>query len=115
MTKNAITLSILAGLALPCAASAADWAPLEAETVVLGDYTASVYYTARDGRYDVVTTIAPSGDPEGAPMRFTASLGAGERQTISVGAFGTTNAPRVLELTREGDLLVATVVSEDLT
>lgn len=115
MRKSPIALSVLVGLALPCAALAGELAPFQAETLVLGDYTASVYYTAHDGRYEVVTTVAPNESPEGAPMRFTGSLGAGERQTISIGAFDTTSAPHVLELLHDGDGLVATLLPQDLT
>lgn len=63
----------------------------------------------------MVTTIAPSRGLNGAPMRFTGSLGLGERQVISVGEFGTVAAPDALELVHDGDRLVATVLPGGLT
>lgn len=115
MKKSPIALSVLAGLALPCAALAGEVEPLDAEILALGNHTAAVYYTTLDGRYEVVTTIAPNDVPEGAPMRFTGSLGIGEKQTISVGEVGTSRAPQTIELLHAGDRLVATIVPSELT
>ena len=91
-------------------ADASELKPLQAGTFVLGTHTVSVYYTDRRGSYEVVTTIAPDADLRGAPMRFVGSLAPGEKQTLSFGEFGTTAAPRALELVHGGNHLVATVV-----
>lgn len=115
MKTSPIALSILAGLSLPGAALAGELLPLQAEILSVGHYTAAVYYTAADDRYDVVTTVAPNGRTDGAPMRFTGSLGYGETQTISVGEFGTRSAPDAIALTHDGDHLVVTVLPSELT
>lgn len=110
MKTSPVVLSSLVGLVLSCSAVAEELAPLQAGTFVVGNRVASVYYTEHGGLYDVVTTIAPDADLKGAPMRFVGSLAEGEKQTISFGEFGTTAAPRALELVHGGDHLVATVV-----
>ena len=63
----------------------------------------------------MVTTIAPDSDLGGAPMHFVGSLAVGEKQTVSFGEFGTTAAPRTLELTHNGDHLVSKVVDTQVT
>jgi hypothetical protein len=114
MSKSLSALSAMAALTLSSAVMAADLALMQAGTFVLGDHIASVYYTARGGQYDVVTTIAPKQGRGGAPVRFLASLEAGESQTVSVGGFGTTAAPRALRLAHAGDHLVVTAVDMQL-
>jgi hypothetical protein len=109
MKQSAIAFTSLVSLALSCSAVAGELSPLQAGTFALGNHTASVYYTVHDGLYDVVTTIAPDADLKGAPMRFVGALAPGQKQTISFGAFGTTAAPRTLELLNNGEHLVATV------
>jgi hypothetical protein len=107
MTRTAPILSLLLGAAMPFTAASADLASLEAGKFILGTHTASVYYTVDGASYEVVTTIAPSYDAPGAPARFAASLLPGQKQTVSVGAFGTGAAPAVLEVVRTGDTLSA--------
>ena len=111
MNKSPIAVSAVAVLTLSYAAAAAELAPMKAGTFALGNYVASVYYTTRGEHYDVVTTIAPAQGLEGSPMRFVASLDAGESQTVSVGGFDAMAAPRALELTHDGDRLVVTMVA----
>ena len=110
MKRSPIVLASLIGLALSSSAVAEELVPLQAGTFALGNHVASVYYTDRGGFYEVVTTIAPDADLKGAPMRFVGSLASGEKQTISFGEFGTTAAPRTLELVHGVDHLFATLV-----
>jgi len=112
--KSALVLSSLIGLGMSLSAAATELTPLQAGTFVVGSHTASVYYTDRGGLYEVVATIAPNADLGGAPMRFVGSLGLGQKQTISFGKFGTTTAPHALELVRDGDRLVATVIDGEV-
>lgn len=103
--RIALTSSlVLFGFGLVPAASALELRPLQAGTFVLGQHIASIYYTESDGAFEVVTTIAPTLDPDGAPIRFTGSLAEGQSQMISVGAFGPDSPePIAIELAREGD------------
>lgn len=110
MSKSLSALSALAGLALSHAATAADLGLMQGGTFVLGDHIAAVYYTARGEHFDVVTTIAPEQAFGGAPVRFLASLKAGESQTVSVGGFGTTAPAYALRLAHGGDHLIVTPV-----
>jgi hypothetical protein len=108
MTRTAPILSLLLGVAMPFTAAAADLAPLEAGTFILGTHTASVYYTVEGTSYNIVTTIAPSHNAPGGPARFATSLLPGQKHTVAVGAFGTGAAPAaVLEVVRTGDTLSA--------
>ena len=114
MSRSLSALSAVAALCLSGSAMAADLALMQAGTFVLGDHVASVYYTARGEHYDVVTTIAPELGFGGAPVRFLASLEAGESQTVSVGGFGTTDPERALRLAHGGDHLIVTPVDMQL-
>jgi hypothetical protein len=107
MSKSSTALSAMVALTLSYPAAAAELAPLQAGTFRLGIHIASVFYTAQGEHYDVVTTIAP--EQGGAPMRFVASLEAGQSQSVSVGKFGAAAAPRALKLAHEGDRLVVTI------
>ena len=103
--------TILSGILLAVAtvvafgADATELKPLEAGTFVLGAHTVSVYYTATDDTYEVVTTIA---DASGAPIRFVGFLQPGQKALISAGQFGSTSEPETLELVHQGNLLAAT-------
>ena len=112
--KSPIFLASVLGFGLSFAAVATELPPSQAGTFVVGNHVASVYYTEHGGLYEVVTTIAPDSDLRGAPMRFVGSLAMGEKQTISVGAFGTGAAPSMLELVHDGDHLVATVIESEV-
>jgi hypothetical protein len=114
MSKSLSALSAMAALTLSSAVMAADLAIMQAGTFVLGDHVASVYYTARGEHYDVVTTIAPEQGRGGAPVRFVASLEAGESQTVSVGGFGATAPAHALRLAHGGDHLIVTTVDMQL-
>ena len=104
--------AVVVGTVVAFVADASELEPLQAGTFVLGSHTVSVYYTVSGDTYEVVATIAPDSGTTGAPIRFVVSLPPGQKQLISVGAFGTTIAPETLELVHQGDLLVATRVPE---
>lgn len=111
MTRAAKLFCVAFGLALPTATSADELAPLEGGTFSLRDHTASVYYTNAGGRFEVVATIA-SDAGGGAPARFTTELAPDQVATVSVGAFGTGEAPAVLMLERDGNVLHAEIVPD---
>ena len=66
-------VAIVLGSVMPFAAGASELKPLQAGTFVLGDQTASVYYTQSGDTFEVVTTIGPT-DGSGAPVRVTGFL-----------------------------------------
>lgn len=76
--------------------------PMQGQTVILGDVTGVVYYTADPIGYRVVATL---GSPAGAPIRFITTLQPDQSFTVSVprGA-----GERALEavFTRQGDRLL---------
>ena len=111
MKASLSALSLVLATVMPLVAHASELKPLEAGSFVLGTHTVSVYYMRSGDTYEVVTTIAPAADAPGAPIRFVGYLPPGQRQIISVGAFGTTMAPETLELVNEGDVLSATRVT----
>jgi hypothetical protein len=112
MIRTAKLACVTLGLILPTAASADDLAPLQAGTFGLHDHVAAVYYTVKNGNFEVVTTFAPSaGDP--VPARCTAQLAPGQIATVSVGAPGAGVPPAVLRFERDGDTLRAEVVGAE--
>jgi hypothetical protein len=62
-----------------------------------------LYYTADQGEYKVVTTLAAGA--EGLPIRFSTTLAAGQSATISVPQ-SVGEPPVEFEITRRGDVLV---------
>lgn len=86
---------------------------MQGGTFVLGDQSASIYYTVSDDTFEVVTTIGPS-DGSGGPVRLVAFLQPGEKQIVSAGTYGTTGSPRELVLTREGDVLSITEPADEV-
>lgn len=92
-------------IALPSIASAADLQPMQGGSFTLGDHAVSIYYTADDQDYRVVTTIAPNGEIAGAPIRFVGLMRPGQTETVSVGSYETSSAPDYLELVHTGDSL----------
>jgi len=102
--KARLTLAALA-IALPSIAGATELQPMQGGSFMLGDHAISIYYTADDQDYQVVTTIAPNAETTGAPMRFVGMMKPGQTETISVGSFGTSNAPERLELVHTGESL----------
>jgi hypothetical protein len=107
MTKNwAILATMLASLA-PFAGAASELKPMQGGTFVLGDQSASIYYTVSGDTFEVVTTMAPA-DGSGGPVRFVGYLQPGQKQIVSAGSYGVTTPPQELVLTHQGDLLSIT-------
>jgi hypothetical protein len=104
---------IVLGSVTPFVAGAAELKPMQAGTFVLGDQTASVYYTQSGDVFEVVTTIGPTSG-SGAPVRMTGFLLPGQKQMVSVGAYGATTPPQELELVHSGTVLVAQPTGQKL-
>jgi hypothetical protein len=96
---------------MPFGTDASELKPLQAGTFVLGTHTVSIYYTAADDTYEVVTTIVPGTDVEGAPIRFVGFLQPGQKAFVSAGQFETTAEPETLELVHQGNALSAIQVT----
>jgi hypothetical protein len=79
-------LSLMLAAVLPFEAYASELKPLQAGSFVLGNQAVSIYYTATDDTYQVVTTIAAA---SGAPIRFVGFLRPGQKAVISAGGFET--------------------------
>jgi hypothetical protein len=77
-------VALVLGSVMPFAAGASELKPMQAGTFVLGDQTASVFYTQSGDVFEVVTTIGPT-DGSGAPVRLTGFLLPGQKQMVSVG------------------------------
>jgi hypothetical protein len=104
-------VSLALATVLPFGADASELRPLQAGTFVLGTQSVSVYYVANGDTYEVVTTIAPDAETDGAPIRFVGFLEPGQKALVSTGQFGTTTAPNTLELVHRGSGLSATYVT----
>jgi hypothetical protein len=115
MRASISALALVLATAMPFAAAASELKPLEAGSFLLGTHTVSVYYTVNGDDYEVVTTIAPAPDTPGAPIRLVGSLPPGQKQVISVGSYGTTSAPVILELVHQGHALSARRVIPQVT
>jgi hypothetical protein len=107
MTRSFAGVAVMLASLLPFAAAASELAPMQGGTFVLGDQSASIYYTVRGDTFEVVTTIGPA-DGTGAPVRFIGYLLPGQKQIVSAGTYGTTAPPRELVLTHQGDVLSVT-------
>jgi len=69
----------------------------------LADWYANIYYTAMEGAYEVVITMAPGPDEGGRPMRFVCGLADGESQEISIGGYGDNAILTTLTVSRRSD------------
>lgn len=101
--KLIVSLAALA-IAMPTVAHSMELKPLQGGSFELGDHAVSIYYTENDQDYQVVTTIAPVDDIDGAPIRFVGLMAPGQTETVSVGSFNST-VSEVLELVHNGDHL----------
>jgi hypothetical protein len=101
--KFAIVVVTLASL-VPLAGAASELRPMEGGTFVLGDQSASIYYTSDGDTFEVVTTIGPS-NGSGAPVRLVGFLQPGQKQIVSVGTYGTIASPQELVVAHQGDVL----------
>jgi hypothetical protein len=106
-------VAIVLGSVMPFVAGASELKPMQAGTFVLGGQTASVNYTQNGEAFEVVTTIGPT-DGSGAPVRVTGFLLPGQKQMVSVGAYGTAAQPQELELVHGGKVLVAQPTAQKL-
>jgi hypothetical protein len=112
MRRFSAVAAVLGGV-MPVVAGAAELKPMQAGTFVLRDQTASVYYTQSGDTFEVVTTIGPT-DGSGAPVRLTGFLLPGQKQMVSIGAYGRATPPQELELVHSGKVLVAQPTAEKL-
>jgi hypothetical protein len=76
------TAIAIACLAMSGTAAASELAPGNGRTLHLGGFDGTVYYTIEQDGYRVVATRASGA--EAPPIRFVATLGAGQSMTISV-------------------------------
>lgn len=113
MRNFAVVAVVLTSLVPFAGAAASQLKPMQGGTFVLGDESASVYYTVSGNTFEVVTTIGPA-DGSGGPLRFIGYLQPGQRQIISAGTYGTTAPPEELVLTHEGDVLIIAPPAEEL-
>jgi hypothetical protein len=98
-------LAMLGTIALPAQAGAEQLSPIVADVAHLGAVSAVTYYTVEQDGLRVVTTIQEDGRDTPVPVRFVATLQAGQRSVVSVPAELGVQAWS-LELVREGDHLV---------
>jgi hypothetical protein len=99
-------IKILAGLlaasiGLTGAAKAEELAPMEAQSISLGDLTGVAYYTVADDGFRVVVTLAAG---EAQPVRFSAALAPGQSIALSVPQ-GPGETAREVEIRRSGDVV----------
>jgi hypothetical protein len=106
-------VAIVLGSVMPFVAGASELKPMQAGTFVLGQQTASVYYTQSGDAFEVVTTIGPT-DGSGAPVRVTGFLMPGQKQMVSVGTYGATTPPQELALVHSGKVLVVQPTGQKL-
>jgi len=72
----------VAWLAMSGTAAASELAPGDGRTLHLGSFDGTVYYTVEQDGYHVVATLAAGAEAQ--PIRFIATLGSGQKMTISV-------------------------------
>ncbi len=92
MTRNFAVVAVVLASLSPFAGAASELKPMQGGTFVLGDQSASIYYTVSGDSFEVVTTIGPA-DGSGGPVRFVGFLQPGEKQIVSAGTYGTTTPP----------------------
>jgi hypothetical protein len=77
-----------AAIALATAADGAELKPLAAASIALGEASGVAYYTVESNGYRVVATV--SARPDTTPIRFVATLIAGQSVTLAIpGPVGT--------------------------
>ena len=92
--------ALLAFMLVSGVSQAEELAPMQARSIALGDVTGVAYFTVGNDGYQVVATLA--GSDGATPMRFTATLAAGQSMGVSVPrAAG--QAPMGIEIARLGD------------
>jgi hypothetical protein len=113
MTRNCAVVAVMLASLVPFAGAASELKPMQGGTFVLGDQSASIYYTVSGDAFEVVTTIGPS-DGSGGPIRLVGFLLPGQKQIVSAGTYGTTAPAQELVLTHDGDLLTITQPAEEV-
>ena len=113
MTRNFAVVAVTLASLVPFAAAASELKPMQGGTFVLGEQSASIYYTISGDTFEVVTTIGPS-DGSGGPIRLVGFLQPGQKQIVSAGTYGSTAARRELVLTRDGDVLSITAPADEV-
>ncbi|MGH6924118.1 MAG: hypothetical protein ACRED5_10305 [Propylenella sp.] len=107
MSKRSTAALALACMTIAGASSAAELAPGAGHSVMLAEFTGTLYYTVEPDGFRVVATLASGA--EGLPIRFESTLASGQRFVLSVPrAVG--EEPLEFVVVRNGDLLV---VSDD--
>ena len=100
-----IAAGLLAFFAAVGTAQADELLPLQARNLGLGTVNGVAYYTVGDAGYRVVATLAAG--ETGTPVRFTATLSAGESVFVSVPR-GVDEAALSVEIARLGDAVFVT-------
>ena len=95
--------AVLAAAFVTGAAKAGELRPMQASSIALGEAKGVAYYVVTDNGFQVVTTIAAGEDA--TPMRFEATLTAGQRVVLSVPR-GAGEEPVAVEIARFGDTVV---------
>ena len=113
MTRDFAVVAVVLASLVPLAGAASDLKEMQGGIFVLGNQSASIYYTISGETFEVVTTIRPA-DGSGAPIRLIGFLLPGQKQIISAGTYGVTTPPQQLVLTREGNGLSITPMAEKI-
>ncbi|MER2267084.1 hypothetical protein [Methylobacterium oxalidis] len=95
-------------LASVVAASAVELKPLKANSVDLGTYRGSVYYTAEKDGYRVVATLAAQNGHSDQPqvVRLVTTLNADQTVQLSVpGSIGADGRDATIAFSRRGDVV----------
>ncbi len=100
-----IAAGVLAVLGAAGAAQAEELMPMQAKSLALGAVTGIAYYTVADEGYQVVATLAAG--ESGTPMRFVATLSAGQKILVSVPR-ATEEGAMDVEIARLGDAVFVT-------
>ena len=100
-----IAAGLLAVFAATSGAQADELMPMQAKTLALGAVTGVAYYTIADEGYQVVATLAAG--ESGTPMRFVATLSAGQKILVSVPQAADQD-PMNVEIARLGDAVFVT-------
>jgi hypothetical protein len=95
--------AVLAAALLTGVAQAGELRPMQASSIALGEVKGVAYYVVTDKGFQVVTTIATG--EEATPVRFEATLRAGQRVVLSVPR-GVGEEPMAVEIARFGDTVV---------
>src|SRR5690242_1642254 len=105
MTIRRIFMVVASALAFAGTTHAAELAPIQPQTIDLGDVSGVAYYTAERDGFHVVATLAQG--ELGTPVRFEAVLRPGQNVVLSTPrAVGL--PPVIVEISRRGDeVLVA--------